>query len=416
MRVMTRFFLILMSIMLLSSPALGQEDDRKKSARHNIKVILTATANYVKMKKRYPYYKKLSEHAALVRGVRVMVAANCLSENELIGEARKNWGLVGFFMPVPPKPSKPLLLVAEQRPGSTGQLLIGLSNGAIVSLDTKDRAAFRAEISKYLPAEFFKQQRIVSNETAIIASLRALATAQAIFREADKDGDGQLDYGTLLELYKANLIDGGLGSGEKNGYRFQLTLGSASDKAGLHSWSLVAVPTKKGESGERSFFIDQSTVIRVSEGEAASVNSKRLDAVKSVDEREGEEADLKEGGSIKENESAAIQSLKLLKGAQRSFRLKDKDGDGTLNYGSLKALHKAGLIDRTLGEGTRMGFVFTLRLGSVGDKKGEYLYAVEVAPLKIGVSGIRSFYLDQTGVIRVSEKGPATADSKVLEP
>ncbi|MDF1662169.1 MAG: hypothetical protein P1V97_10375 [Planctomycetota bacterium] len=412
---MRQAFLILMLIMLLPSLASGQED-RTKSARHNIKVILRATASYRKMKKRYPYYKSLSESKAFSRGVKVLVAANCLSVNELIGEESQNWGLIGFFMPVPPKPSKPLLLVAEQRPGKTGQLLIGLSNGAIVSLDTKDRGAFRDEISKYLPSEFFRQQRILSNETAVIASLRALGTAQAIFRETDKDGDGQLDYGTLLELYKANLIDGGLGSGKKSGYRFQLTLGKGTDKTGLRSWSLVAVPAKKGESGERSFFIDESTVIRVSQGGAASANSKRLDALTSGNEGTGENLDLKEGGSVKDNELAAIESLKLLKRAQKSFREEDKDGDGTLNYGSLKALYKTGLIDRLLGEGTRMGFVFKLLLGSAGDKKGEYLYSLTATPVKQGVSGARAFYLDQTGVIRVSAKGPATAKSKALKP
>lgn len=412
---MQRALLILMLFIVLPAPVCGQEQDLKKNARHNIKVVLKATSSYVKMKKRYPYYKKLSESEAFRRGIKALVGANCLSENELIGESRKNWGLIGFFMPVPVKPLKPLLLVAEQRPGKSGQLLIGLSNGAIVSLDTRDRAKFRKEISKYLPKEFFKEQRIISNETAVIASLRALGTAQAIYREADKDGDGQADYGSLIELFKANLIDGALGSGKKNGYRFQLTLGQGSDKTGLRYWSLIAVPEKKGESGERSFFIDQTTVIRVSQGVAPSADSKRLDAVKSGQEDAGEDLDLKEGGSVKDNEAAAIESLKLLMKAQNSFRAGDKDGDGTLNYGALKALHKADLVDRYLRDGTRMGYLFKLILGSPGDKKGEYLFAVTATPVKRGLTGERSFYLDQTGVIRVSEKGLATAQSKVLE-
>lgn len=413
---MTRVVLTAAILLLIPGMTWAQGKDEEKAARHNITVILRGVASYVKLKKRYPYFKKIQETEALKRGVKALIEANCLSEKDLIGDGRRHWGLVGFFMPVPPKPKKPLLLLAQHRPWRTGHLLIGLSNGSILKLDTKDREAFREEVSKYLPAEFFKEQQMISNETAAIASLRDLATAQAIFREADKDGDGVADYGTLRELFKANLIDGALGSGEKSGYLFQLTLGRGEDKRGLQHWSLVASPKSPGETGLRSFFVDETTVLRVEKKGKASAQSRRLDAVRSEEEAEGarEQLDLRAGRSVKENEEAALKSLKSLHAAQRTFRLGDKDGDGTKNFGSLKALHKADLIDRYLGAGTRMGFVFKLVLGSPGDSKGEYLYAVTATPLKRGLSGERSFFMDQTGVIRVSEKGVATAQSRRL--
>ena len=38
------------------------------------------------------------------------------------------------------------------------------------------------------------------NETAAIGALKTLGSAQALFRESDKENDGNLDYGTLSEL------------------------------------------------------------------------------------------------------------------------------------------------------------------------------------------------------------------------
>jgi hypothetical protein len=39
-------------------------------------------------------------------------------------------------------------------------------------------------------------------------------------------------------------------------------------------------------------------------------------------------------------------------------------------------------------------------------------FTVTAAPLEPGQTGTRYFFIDQTGVIRVSTNGPATADSE----
>ena len=41
------------------------------------------------------------------------------------------------------------------------------------------------------------------NETAAIGALKTIGTAQSLFREADKEADGNLDYGSLAELSTA---------------------------------------------------------------------------------------------------------------------------------------------------------------------------------------------------------------------
>jgi hypothetical protein len=108
-----------------------------------------------------------------------------------------------------------------------------------------------------------------SNEASAIGALRTLTTAQSLFREGDKDKNGLLDYsGSLEQLGKLSLIDGVLASGKKQGYRFVIL------QAGQFTWSATAEPVMPGETGKRSFFVDESGVIRFStSGEATSLSS-----------------------------------------------------------------------------------------------------------------------------------------------
>ena len=62
-------------------------------------------------------------------------------------------------------------------------------------------------------------------------------------------------YETLKELHKTGLIDAALGSGSKAGYRFELAALETSFK-------LTAIPVQYAETGDWSFYLDESGVIR----------------------------------------------------------------------------------------------------------------------------------------------------------
>ena len=65
------------------------------------------------------------------------------------------------------------------------------------------------------------EARKAGNETASIGCHKTISSAQAMFREMDKEGDGSRDHGTLTELSSfGQLIDTLLGSGTKSGYLF----------------------------------------------------------------------------------------------------------------------------------------------------------------------------------------------------
>lgn len=78
-------------------------------------------------------------------------------------------------------------------------------------------------------------------EAGVQGALRTLMTAQAVFLEDDRDGDGVRDYGALEELAKAGLIPAQLGGGSGYGYRFVLVT-RPPDAAGPARWLCVATP------------------------------------------------------------------------------------------------------------------------------------------------------------------------------
>lgn len=92
-----------------------------------------------------------------------------------------------------------------------------------------------------------------------VASLKAISSAQSLFREGDKDQDGVLDYASLAELGSHHLVDGVLASGAKQGYRYEVRSG------GTFTWCATATP-EDPEVYERSFFTNHEGVIYTRRG------------------------------------------------------------------------------------------------------------------------------------------------------
>jgi hypothetical protein len=113
--------------------------------------------------------------------------------------------------------------------------------------------------------------------------------------------------------------------------------------------------------------------------------------------------------SARENtfEARAIGNLKRIGTAQSLFREGDKDGNRVLDYGELKALGDAGLIDPGLASGEHDGYRYSLELGA--DPK--FIWRAQAHPLNTGIdfhellipglgpTGSRSFAVNQAGVI-----------------
>lgn len=150
----------------------------------------------------------------------------------------------------PPDRWRPAPEPAQRPPPST-------ANRILVAAAVTVGALFLLAVIAAIAMPNLIEARKPQNEAAAIGSLRTIVSAQAVFREGDRDGDGEYEYAaSLSELARAKLIDPVLATGEKHGYRFEI-LG-----ADRFRWSATAVPVRPGRGGDRSFFVDESAAIR----------------------------------------------------------------------------------------------------------------------------------------------------------
>ena len=91
------------------------------------------------------------------------------------------------------------------------------------------------------------------------------------------------------------------------------------------------------------------------------------------------------------NEGKAITAVRSLGTAQVTYAT--KNGAGTF-AADLSALETAGLIDSVLGSGTTDSYTFSASGGAT-------TFQINARPLVYLTTGIRSFYADESGVIRL---------------
>ena len=109
--------------------------------------------------------------------------------------------------------------------------------------------------------------RKAGNEASAISSLRTLTTVNEQYRTRFGEYAG-----SLANLSATGYIDAVLGAGTKSGYDFSgYAYGSAN------TWTCTAVAETQGTTGDRSFFVDQTGVIRGVAGNGASSASAPID-------------------------------------------------------------------------------------------------------------------------------------------
>ncbi|MDF1664025.1 MAG: hypothetical protein P1V97_19810 [Planctomycetota bacterium] len=134
---------------------------------------------------------------------------------------------------------------APRKSGMSTMLIVGLVFGGMCVLGVPIVAVVAAiAIPNLLEA------RKHGNEASAIGSLRTISVSQAIYFE--REGNGR--YGSLNELSQAKYVDGRLGTGKKQGYRFEVE--TFTDATGASSYWAKAYPGAPGDTGDRYFFLD----------------------------------------------------------------------------------------------------------------------------------------------------------------
>ncbi len=110
------------------------------------------------------------------------------------------------------------------------------------------------------PEEEASASDIAANESAAIATLRAIHSAEKTLKE--RAGA----YGTLSQLETQQLLDGTRAAAGHNGYLFEVKI-SASASGAAATFNVTATPQTYGVSGRRSFYTDHTGVLRAADKE-----------------------------------------------------------------------------------------------------------------------------------------------------
>ena len=109
------------------------------------------------------------------------------------------------------------------------------------------------------------------------------------------------------------------------------------------------------------------------------------------------------------NEASAIASMRTISTAAESFRAAQSPPQYPATLGALSDT-TGGVppyIDSVLGGGTKQGYTFTY--ASAADASGRRnTFSVVAAPVVGGTTGIRSFFVDHSGVVRVGTTDQGT--------
>lgn len=105
------------------------------------------------------------------------------------------------------------------------------------------------------------------NEAGALRSLTTLFSAEATYQATTGNGD----YGTLEELRKEKLVDYVLAEGHRYRYLFRIRREKSSPESPA-SLEIVAVPRSYGQTGRRSFYLNETGVIHRADKKGAEAN------------------------------------------------------------------------------------------------------------------------------------------------
>lgn len=109
--------------------------------------------------------------------------------------------------------------------------------------------------------------RMAANESSAVATVRTITTAQISYWGEHPETGYACSLSTLSEAQK---IDNTLASGQRSGYRFEITGCEAEIQGGATTkYKLVAYPITANQTGLRSFCSDESAVIKQHSGGSA---------------------------------------------------------------------------------------------------------------------------------------------------
>ncbi|MHB8484866.1 MAG: DUF4190 domain-containing protein [Candidatus Acidiferrales bacterium] len=121
------------------------------------------------------------------------------------------------------------------------------------------------------------------------------------------------------------------------------------------------------------------------------------------------------------NEASAVGSLRTIVTADITYSERSGHGFATSlralgpPVGGIASENGAGSLDAALAVGRNHGYSFSYEASSSQTGAALDMFRVNADPITPGTTGVRHFYVDQTGVVRYQEDGPAGEHSPPIE-
>ncbi len=216
----------------------------------------------------------------------------------------------------------------------------------------------------------------------VMHAMRTIHSAETTYSQTVGAGN----FASLYVLMTNGLIDNNLGFGEKYNYRFTVSFTYATSNS-APSFEVKAVPIYR-EPRNFSFYVNENCEIRGASkfGREATIKDPVIESC-TVFPRD-------------ENEKAVIVSLREIHHAQMTYA--STYGNG--NYGTFNELYNNNLVTTGFAlSSVYKGYFSSMTLLMQGPATPAR-FSVKIAPQVYGRMGTRSFYIDETGVLRGADK------------
>ena len=222
------------------------------------------------------------------------------------------------------------------------------------------------------------------NELLALGDLKQLYQAEVTYFLQVNPGH----FAGLTQLFQAGLINGWVASGQYHGYFFVyvFTSGTTGFPA---TFNLRATPAKYGKSGKRSFYMSDSCTIYAADknGQAASPSDPVLETC---------------SPTLALNfEQQAIIAMRAVHSAEATYAATTGNG----NYGTQDQLIAAGLLSAPSGPMNNRAFWHQWTITPIpATATSGPTFKSFATPLYYREFGLRSLFVDQTGVIRGADR------------
>jgi type IV pilus assembly protein PilA len=119
------------------------------------------------------------------------------------------------------------------------------------------------------------------------------------------------------------------------------------------------------------------------------------------------------------NEASAVQTVRDINTAEAAYSIQFGMGYSTNlsslgGTGTVATTSNALLLDPVVSTGSKDGFTFTYAVTGTDSVGNPNAYSVNGTPLRVGATGNRWFFSDQTAVIRFNNSQAATATDPAI--